>query len=140
MSKQIMIHEDCNCVYLVQDIYGLSKYQKYKAIETFITTETKTLERFVNRLLKAIFKKHGIIVVDNNKSVLKSQLDTLKAKGIDIDLYDLYQKDTYYRCEYLGTSNNYFRVFIEDDRYLQCGIEIIERKTHGREQNELSML
>lgn len=126
LNKSISIVRDNDCIYLIQDLAGLNTYEKVRAIDRFVRLETLTLERQANRVIKALFRKNGINIAEESESVLKSQLDALNGKGKDIVITDLYSNGEYYRCEHVGTSKNHMNVYLEDDRYLQCGIEIKE--------------
>lgn len=123
--NEIKLTKENNCIYLTQDLWGMNLYQRTKAIEKFVKNETKILEYCVDNELKAIFNRNGIIVLTNDESVLNRAFDMLNAKGISIDIKDLFKNKKIYKGVVVGTSNNEMTVVLEDDRYIQCGVEII---------------
>ena len=127
-KKKIRIVVEDNCAYLVQDLYGLDLYERSKAISRFVKTETKVLEEVISMLIKGIFQRNGIEILSTEKSALKSALDTLKGKGKDIRVCDLYADARIEHCEKVCLSSNYFTIMLEEDRYLQCGVRVEERK------------
>lgn len=120
-----IIRED-NCLYLTQDLIGMNIYDRAKAIVNFCDKETKLFEKEIDRLICDIFKRNNINVPNTEKSVLKLAFDLLKSKGKDIEIIDLYKSE----CELkkVKTTKNHFTVMLEEDRYLQCGVEVVERQ------------
>ena len=134
------IYKEDNCLYLYQDISHLDLYEKSKAIVNFCDKETKQFEKTIDAEILDIFKRNGINIPNTNKSVLKQALGTLKDKGIEIIIKDLYEDIKYKVVDedlytYVCETKNHFVVMIETDyvsgiktETIQCGISIEERK------------
>lgn len=126
ITNKPLIYQEGNSVYLVLDLgVGTNLYEREKQIDKFMKNETRVLEQRVNRLIKGIFARNGIIANDGNKSALNEVFSALKRKGKSVDIIDLYNKPLY-KCEIVGVSKNYMTCQLEEDRYLQCGIEVRE--------------
>ena len=128
MKNDIRFHKDGHCLYLVQDLEGLDLYQRVIAIDNFKNKETKLFERLIDNEIIKIFRANGINVYSTDKSALNRAFDTLKQKGKGIATTDLYDTDKLYRCVKVAESDrvNLFNIWLEDDRYLQVGVEILE--------------
>lgn len=134
------IYRDDNYLYLIQDISGLSLYDKSKAIVNFCDKETKRFEKEIDTAILEIFEKNGINIPNTEKSVLKLAFDLLKSKGKRIDVEDIYkQNDLQFEegvLEVINETKNHFIVALETDiicgikkEILQCGVQISERGT-----------
>ena len=122
------IEIDGNCLYLIQDLWGMDTYQRAKALVDFCDKETKIFEKRIDRAIIDIFEKNGINVVSTNKSVLKKALDTLKSKGKTIEIEDILKGvEDSYNVEFITNTKNHFTIMLEDKRYLQCGVCVMER-------------
>lgn len=117
-----------NCLYLTLNIDGYGLYQRTKLIKNFIVNETKVLEDLADTEIRAIFAKNGINIYLTEESALKQAFDTLKGKGKEIVITDLYKDKENFGCVLVGMSANYMSVWLEDNKILQCGIMIEERE------------
>ena len=124
MATRVSLYQEDNCYYLTQDISGLTLYQKTKVIDKFVKQETKVLENCVENDLRAIFSKFGINIQDTSESALNSAFDTLKSKGKQIVIIDLYRNRVLYHCVQVGISPNKMSVWLENGYLLQCGIQV----------------
>lgn len=122
------IEVDGNCLYLIQDLWGMDTYERAKTLVDFCDKETKIFEKRIDRAIIDIFEKNGINIVSTNKSVLKKALDTLKSKGKTIEVEDLLENTRDYNIEHITNTKNHFTIMLEDRRYLQCGVCVMERK------------
>ena len=121
---RITRHE--NCLYLTQDIVGMSTYERAKAIVNFCDKETKNFEKETDKVILDIFEKNGVNIPNTDKSVLKKAFAYLKANNKDIKVNDIYESITdLYNAE-LIKQTKLFTIWLEDDRYLQCGVEVEE--------------
>lgn len=128
MKKPKITIED-NTIYLTLDLKGMDLYQRGKAIRRFINSDTKIVEDYVDMLICDLFKRNGLIIQSKDKSVLKGLFDTLKHEyHKEIVIEDIYKDKNLYRCNMVEISKNSMTVVLEDNRYLQCGIKVIERK------------
>lgn len=126
--NNVKIIQDENCYYMVQDLQGLGTYDRAKAIVQFCDKETKEFEKVIDRAILDIFEKYGINVPNTTKSILNRAFDYLNDNGIDIKTKDLYMsKLNFYSCE-LVKRTNWFTIYMEDNRFIQCGVEIREVK------------
>ena len=122
---RITRHE--NCLYLTQDIVGMSTYERAKAIVSFCDKETKNFEKEIDKVILDIFEKNGVNIPNTDKSVLKKAFAYLKANNKDIKVNDIYESITdLYNAE-LIKQTKLFTIWLEDDRYLQCGVEVEEK-------------
>lgn len=128
MGNEVRLHQDGNTFYLLQNISGMSLYQKTKAIEKFIKHETKILESCLENELSNIFARNGINVYDKSESALKLAFDTLKGKGKEIVVTDIYKDRHLDGCNLIGCSPNKMTVWLEDDELLQCGVRVEEKE------------
>ena len=124
MATRVSLYQEDNCYYLTQDISGLTLYQRTKVIDKFIKQETKVLESCVENDLRAIFSKFGINIQDTDNQALEHAFDTLKGKGKQIVITDLYRNRVLYRCTQIGESPNKMSVWLENGYLLQCGIMV----------------
>ena len=120
------IKKDGDCIYMMQDIGGLTGYERAKAIVNFCDKETKLLEKEVDRVILEILSRNGIDVPSNDKSVLKKAFAYLNANGKEI-IIENNMGITMFRCDPIKTTK-YFCIYLEDDRYLQTGVRVKERK------------
>lgn len=118
--------KDNNCLYLTQDLSGLGTYDRAKAIIQFCDKETKLFEKEIDKAILEIFERNGINVPNTDKSVLKLAFDLLKAKGKKIQVSDIYAKTTDLYNSELVKQTKQFSIWLEDDRYLQVGVEVVE--------------
>lgn len=121
------IEVDGNCLYLIQDLWGMDTYERSKALVDFCDKETKIFEKRIDRAIIDIFERNGINIVSTNKSVLKKALDTLKSKGKTIEVEDLLENIRDYNIEHITNTKNHFTIMLEDKRYLQCGVCVMEK-------------
>lgn len=122
------IEIDGNCLYLIQDLWGLDTYQRAKALVDFCDKETKRFEKEIDRKIIDIFEKNGINIVSTNKSALKQAIGTLKGKGKNIEIEDILKGvEDSYNIEFITNTKNHFTIMLEDNRYLQCGVCVMER-------------
>ena len=126
MKNQPKIVIENNTVFLTLDLKGLGLYEKGKAIRRFINNDTKIVEDYADTIIRGILRRNGINVYSNDKSVLKCLFDTLKRKGKRIEIIDFYKNANIDNCEILKTTDNKMTVLLEEDRYLECGVEIKE--------------
>ena len=125
MSLPRITRED-NCLYLTQDIVGMSTYERSKAIVSFCDKETKNFEKEIDKAILDILDKNGVNIPNTDKSVLKKAFEYLKANNKDIKVNDIYESITdLYNAE-LIKQTKLFTIWLEDDRYLQCGVEVEE--------------
>lgn len=125
MSLPRITRED-NCLYLTQDIVGMSTYERAKAIVSFCDKETKNFEKEIDKAILDILDKNGVNIPNTDKSVLKKAFEYLKANNKDIKVNDIYESITdLYNAE-LIKQTKLFTIWLEDDRYLQCGVEVEE--------------
>lgn len=120
---------DQDCIYLTQDLKGMSLFDKSKAIVDFCQRETKLFEKEIDRVILGIFERNGINVPNTEKSVLKLAFDLLNAKGKKIIVEDLYQNTKLVGIEFVKYTKNHFTVMLEDNRFIQCGVRVEERNT-----------
>ena len=123
-KSSVNLTKDNNCYYLTQNIGGLNLYEKAKLINRFVKNETKVLENFIDKEIKARLGRVGINIQDTSKGGLYALFDTLKSMGITIEITDLYENQEIYGCEYVGTSDNRMKVYLEDKALLQCGVSL----------------
>ena len=124
MATRVSLYQEDNCYYLIQDISGLTLYQKTKVIDKFIKQETKVLESCVENALRQVFADNGINIQDTSESALNRAFDTLKTKGKQIVINDIYKGRVMYRCTQVGISPNKMSVWLENGYLLQCGIQV----------------
>lgn len=123
--KKPKITIDDNCVFLTLDLYGLDLYERGKAIRHFVDRDTLILEDYVDELIKGCLERNDIIVTNKDKSVLKQAFDSLKAKNKDIKVINFYGSGNLMGCRFIDCKHRITTV-IEDNRYLQAGIEVKE--------------
>ena len=130
------VYKEDDCLYLVQDISGLSTYEKAKAIVIFCDKETKRFEKEIDSAILEIFERNGINVPSTDKSVLKLAFGTLKSKKKTIEIIDQFkgtqESQTF---ELIRQTKNHFYVMLETDyvcgckkEILQCGVKVKEKK------------
>lgn len=123
------IYRENGCLYLIQDISDTDIYERSKALVQFCDKETKLFEKEIDRAILEIFERNGINIPNTSKSVLKWAFDLLNRKNKDIVITDLYEKsvrsgdDRYYLVK---KTKNGLTVMLEDNKLLQCGVEIRE--------------
>lgn len=113
-------------IFLTLDLKGLGLYERGKAIRRFINSDTKIVEDYADTMIRSILRKNGICINSTDKQVLQEAFDTLKAKGKTIEVIDFYKDKSFYHCEYVSMSSGSITVILEDNRYLECAIEIKE--------------
>lgn len=122
------IEREDDTLWLVQDLSGLDLYERSKAIVDFCDKETKLFEKEIDRAILEIFERNGIIVQSTKKSALKLAFTHLKLKRKDIEVEDIYRnKVDLYNSE-LIKDTKLFSIWLEDKRYLQCGVRVKEIK------------
>lgn len=128
VSLEVKLIQENNCLYLTQNIEGCGLYQRTKFIRNFINNETKVLEDLAETEIRKIFAKNGINIYSTDKSALNLAFDTLNRKGKEIVITDLYKDNENFGCVLVGMSANEMSVWLEDDKILQCGVMVEERK------------
>ena len=123
MNSKILI--EGNCIFLSMDLTGMDLYQKGKARKKFIN-DTTLVEEYADTMIRNIMRKYGIIVTTTDKNVLRCQFDTLKRKGITIEIVDFYKNLELAECEYITTTKNGMTIILEEEKYLLCGVEVKE--------------
>ena len=126
MKLPTITRED-NCLYLTQDISELGTYDRAKAIVSFCDKETKNFEKEIDKVLLDIFEKNGVNIPNTDKSVLKKAFAYLKANNKTIDITDIYKDTTDLYNSELIKQTKLFTIWLEDDRYLQCGVKVEEK-------------
>ena len=117
------IERDNDCIYMLQDISGLTGYERAKAIVNFCDKETKVFEKEIDRAILDIFDRNGIKVSSTKKSALKLAFDRLKAKRKSIKVENI--TDTMYQCEKIQETK-LFVVYLEDNDYLEVATRVKE--------------
>ena len=82
-----------DCLYLVDDLWGMDTYDKSKAIVNFCDKETKRFEKEIDVAIIDIFERNGINIPNTEKSVLKKAFAMLKEKNKTIRILRYYDKD-----------------------------------------------
>ena len=116
-----------NTIFLTLDLKGLDLYQRGKAIRKFVNSDTKIVEDYADRLCKAILSKYGIKVKDTTELAYKEALDRFNAMGKRLIVIDFYRDTNFDNCEIVQRSKNKITVLIEDDRFIECGVEVVEK-------------
>ena len=116
-----------NTIFLTLDLKGLDLYQRGKAIRKFVNSDTKIVEDYADRLCKAILSKYGIKVKDTTELAYKEALDRFNAMGKILTVIDFYRDTNFDNCEIVQRSKNKITVLIEDDRYIEAGVEVVEK-------------
>lgn len=120
------IYEDYGSFYLVQDLKGLSEYDKAKAITKFVNKGTKMLEMYLDSELEKIFIDNFILIKNTDKESIKKAFTELRSLGKRIEILDLFSGKDFDRCKHITTTKGNMTIVLEDERYLQCGIKINE--------------
>ena len=107
---------------LEQNIKGFNEYQKAKAIESFISKETKVLEMAIETYLRKVLRENGISIKDGSQLSLERAFLELENKGVSVELNDRYLVINSERI--IGESPNEMTVILEDD-ILSAAIEVI---------------
>ena len=127
MKREPQITIQDNTIFLTMDLKGLDLYQRGKVIRRFVNSDTRIVEDYADRLCKAILSRNGINVKDTSESAYNEALDHLKAKGKRIVITDFYKDTNLDNCELVQRSKNKITIIIEDNRYLECGVEVVEK-------------
>lgn len=123
----MIIVEPDHTYYMIQKIKTKDIYLRAKLITEFLERETKKFEFVINNEIKAILREKGINILSNKESEYKKALNTLKTRyNKVIDIEDIYKDKNLENCEIIGLSNNGMSVVIEDNKYLQVGVQIKE--------------
>lgn len=122
------ITRDNNCLYLTQDLGDMNIYDKAKAIVDFCNKETKLFETEIDRSILNIFERYGINVCSTDKSVLKRAFGILKDNGIEIVVEDIYENSDLDNTEFVKYTRNHLTIVLEENRYIQCGVCVKEKK------------
>ena len=110
---------DNNVVYhLFLDIGDLDIYDRAKMVNRFLNTESKIMEKVLEREIRHFLQVYGIIPSDTSESALKLAFDTLKDKGKQIEIIDRNKKAI--GDEIVGVSENGMTISI--DRYYVISI------------------
>lgn len=72
-------------------VKGLGLYDKAKATNRFINTETKVLEQVLETILRNYIKQQGIIVQEGGYHALEKAFWELEQKGKEIEIIDRYK-------------------------------------------------
>lgn len=105
--------ENSKIFVLSQSVKGFSYYERTKAIERFINSETKVLEMAIETYLRQVLRDNGIVPMNGNKDALERALIILESRGKRIEIYDRYCLDCDERI--VGESPNYMTCILEDD-------------------------
>ena len=122
------IYNDHNSFYLVQDLQGMDTYEKTKAISKFVSKSTKLLEMYLDSELEKIFANNFILIRNNDKESIKRAFSQLKALGKQIEILDLFSGKEFYKCEFIHRTKGKMTIVLEESRYIECGIKIIEKE------------
>lgn len=123
------IEYDNDTIYMIQDISGATEYERAKAIVNFCDKECKTFEKAIDRQIIAIFERNDIEIPSTDKGVLKLAFDLLKAKGINIEVEDMFKDiKKFVDMKFVKLTKGKFVVALENNRYLQCGVRVKENK------------
>ena len=123
------IEKENECIYMLQDIGDSNEYDRAKAIINFCDKETKLFEKVIDQEILRVFERNGVNVPSTDKSVLKQAFGILNSKGITIETSDAlehYWKDN--SLELVKTTKGKFNIVLEDKRYLQCCVRVIEKE------------
>ena len=120
------IYNDHNSYYLIQDIQGLDRYQRAKAINNFVSKGTKLLEMYLDSEIEKIFADNFILIRNSDKESIKRAFRELRQRGKQIEILDLFSGKEFYKCEYITTTKGKMTVVIEEDKYLEAGIRVNE--------------
>lgn len=120
------IYEDYGSFYLVQDLKGLSEYDKAKAITKFVNKGTKMLEMYLDSELEKIFIDNFILIRNTDKKEIQKAFDKLRSLGKRIEILDLFSGKEFDKCKHITTTKGNMTIVLEEERYLQCGIKINE--------------
>ena len=107
---------------LTQNIKDYNEYEKAKAINHFISNETKVLETILDNHCRTLLRENGVKIQDGSNSALNQAICELKVKGKDIAIIDRYYEINNERI--IGQSPNQMTVIQEDDT-LSCAIEVV---------------
>lgn len=118
------IYNDHNSYYLIQDIQGLDRYQRAKAISNFVSKSTKLLEMYLDSEIEKIFADNFILIRNNDKESIKRAFRELRQRGKQIEILDLFSGKKFYKCEYITTTKGKMTVVIEEDKCLEAGVRI----------------
>ena len=118
-----------NIIFMTMDLKGLDLYERGKAIRRFINSDTKIVQDYVDRLCIEIMTRNGINIPSMDKNALKRAFDTLKAKGKEIKLIDFYWNKQLMGCQVLERKD-YITIILEENRILECGVEVREVNTY----------
>ena len=122
------IYNDHNSYYLIQDIQGLDRYQRAKAISNFVSKSTKLLEMYLDSELEKIFADNFILIRNNDKESIKRAFSQLRQRGKQIEILDLFSGKDFYKCEFIHRTSGKMTIVLEEQRYLQCGCKIMEKE------------
>lgn len=121
------IESEDNQVYMLQDIGDSNEYDRAKAIINFCDKESKLFEKAIDREIIEIFERNGINVPSTDKSVLKLAFELLKSKGKSIELTDMLKDyQNLENVEFVKLTKGKFTIALEDKRYLQCCVRVME--------------
>lgn len=118
---EVLKGEEGQVFVLNQDIKGFNVYQKAKAINTFISSETKALETAIDVYVRGVLRENGIKIADGSNVALERAFLELENKGKSINLVDRYYEIN--NENIVGEINN-MTVILEDD-VLSCAVEVI---------------
>lgn len=118
------IERDDNHVifYLWQNIENCDLYDRAKAVDRFLTRESKVLERVIESELHTIFYNFGIIPQTKSKSALNDLFSALNRKGHDIVIIDRNKNADFEQS--LGVSDNGMTLILEDKAIISFAMEI----------------
>ena len=119
---------DNGSFYLIQDISGLTEYEKAKAITKFVGSSTKILEYHLETEINTIFSNNNIKIPNNDKNSVRMALNELNSKYKRIEITDLFGGKEFYRCKKITTTKSKMTVIVEEDNYIECGVRVSEGK------------
>lgn len=116
---EIIEKDDTHVIYhMWEDIGDLDLYERAKAKDRFLKSESKVMEKVLESDLRNFLSVFGIIPYDTSESALKLAFDTLNAKGKQIVIVDRNKNNT--SEEIVGVSDNHMTIVI--DRYYVMSI------------------
>lgn len=121
-------NENSKIFVLSQSVKGFNYYERTKAIERFINSETKVLEMAIENYLRQVLRENGIVPMSGSKESLERAFLILEARGKNIEIYDRYCLNCDERI--VGESPNHMTCIIEDET-LSAAMEV-EVVDYGR--------
>ena len=122
-NLEIIEKDDNHIIYLLSTTYDENNlYEKAKAINKFLTSESKMLEKYLETDLRHFLLVCGIIPSNNTKWALQKAFDTLKRQKKRIVIIDRYKNVDEELI--VGVSENEMTVICEKGGYISISVEI----------------